>query len=122
MEFTRVIELAAQLMEGMGVAVIGLGVLWATLRFVANLRRPAAGVNTYKAYRLGLAQAILLGLEILVAGDIIRTVAIEPTLTSVGVLAAIVGIRTVLSFSLQLEIEGRWPWQQPAAGAEPAGD
>ena len=56
------------------------------------------------------------------AGDIIRTVAIEPTLRSVAVLAAIVGIRTILSFSLQLEIEGRWPWQQPSRGSESVAD
>ncbi len=56
-------------------------------------------------------RAILLGLELLLAGDIIRTVAIEPTFASVGVLAAIVAIRTFLSFSLQLELEGRPPWR-----------
>lgn len=61
---------------------------------------------------IGLGRAILLGLEFLVAGDIIRTVAISPTISSVGVLAVIVLIRTVLSATLTVEIEGRWPWQR----------
>ena len=61
---------------------------------------------------IGLGRAILLGLEFLVAGDIIRTVAISPTVSSVGVLAVIVLIRTVLSATLTVEVEGRWPWQR----------
>ena len=63
-------------------------------------------------FRQGLGRAILLGLEFLVAGDIIRTVGVSPTFTSVGVLAIIVLIRTFLSFELELEIDGRWPWQR----------
>ncbi|MDQ3692876.1 MAG: DUF1622 domain-containing protein [Chloroflexota bacterium] len=112
MSFTDVVELAGRVMEAVGVAIIVIGALTATVRFVAQLQQRTDGVVMYKTYRIGLAQAILLGLEFLLAGDIIRTVAIEPTLGNVGVLAAIVGIRTVLSFSLQLEIEGRWPWQR----------
>jgi uncharacterized membrane protein len=64
------------------------------------------------AYRQNLGRAILLGLELLVAGDIIKTVAVAPTLQNMIVLGAIVLIRTFLSFSLELEINGRWPWQQ----------
>jgi uncharacterized membrane protein len=64
------------------------------------------------AYRQNLGRAILLGLELLVAGDIIKTVAVSPTLQNMAVLGAIVIIRTFLSFSLELEINGRWPWQQ----------
>ncbi|MFD0851777.1 DUF1622 domain-containing protein, partial [Actinomadura adrarensis] len=63
----------------------------------------------YRLYRQSLGPAILLGLEFLVAGDIIRTVAVSPTFTSVGVLAANVVVRTFLSFSLEVELEGRWP-------------
>ncbi|WP_345409910.1 DUF1622 domain-containing protein [Nonomuraea salmonea] len=79
------------------------------------LRHPAH--DAYQRYRKGLGRAILLGLEFLVAADIIRTVAISPTFASVGVLAVIVLVRTFLSFSLEVELEGRWPWQQgpPAA-------
>jgi uncharacterized membrane protein len=68
--------------------------------------------DVYRRFRQQLGQTILLGLELLVAGDIVRTVATTPNLTSVAVLAAIVGIRTFLSFSLEVEITGRWPWQK----------
>jgi uncharacterized membrane protein len=66
-----------------------------------------------------VGRAILLGLEFLVGGDIIRTVAVSPTFTSVGVLALIVLVRTFLSFSLEVELDGRWPWQGkgPVSGA-----
>ena len=69
-------------------------------------------LHVYRRFRQQLGQTILLGLELLVAGDIIRTVASQPTLTSVAVLASIVLIRTFLSFSLEVEMTGRWPWQK----------
>src|SRR5687768_9683778 len=103
MTFTSAVELAGRVMEGLGVAIIVIGALVATGRFLIQLQQRTPGPVMYKTYRVGLAQAILLGLEFLVAGDIIRTVAVEPTLANVGVLAAIVGIRTILSWSLQLE-------------------
>jgi uncharacterized membrane protein len=68
--------------------------------------------NVYQRFRQQLGRAILLGLELLVAADIIRTVAASPNLTSVAILAAIVLIRTFLSFSLEVETTGRWPWQK----------
>jgi uncharacterized membrane protein len=71
--------------------------------------------NVYRGFRQQFGRSILLGLELLVAADIIRTVAITPTLQGVAVLAGIVLIRTFLSFSLELEITGRWPWQKPLA-------
>ncbi len=75
----------------------------------------------YRAVRHGVGRSILLGLELLIVGDIIRTVAVTPTFRSVGVLAVIVGIRTFLSVTLELEISGRWPWQTaPAAAAASA--
>lgn len=121
MNLTEAIELAARLMEGIGVAIIVVGTLVAFVQYVILSQQGVPGDLRYKTIRLGIARSILLGLEILVAADIIRTVAIEPTLAKVGVLAAIVGIRTILSFSLQLEIEGRWPWQQaPRADSEGA--
>ena len=93
-----------------GVAVVVVGVAWATIIAAAQLFRQRAGV--YEQYRRLLGRSILLGLEFLVAADIIRTVAIDPTFRSVGVLAIIVIVRTFLSFSLELEITGRWPWQK----------
>lgn len=116
MEIAEIIEFAGRLLDVLGVAIIVVGALVATGQFLLQLQQKMSGTLMYKTFRVGLARAILLGLEFLVAGDIIRTVAIEPTLSNVGVLAAIVGIRTVLSLSLQLEIEGRWPWQPPVAG------
>ncbi|WP_346763006.1 DUF1622 domain-containing protein [Arthrobacter sp. Soil736] len=74
-------------------------------------------MSVYRSYRQLLGRSILLGLELLVAADIIRTVAVTPTFESVGVLAIIVLIRTFLSFSLELEITGRWPWQKEPSPA-----
>jgi uncharacterized membrane protein len=83
----------------------------------AAARRSRRETGVYQHLRQQLGQTILLGLELLVAGDIVRTVATSPNLKSVAILAAIVLIRTFLSFSLEVEITGRWPWQkrQPAA-------
>jgi uncharacterized membrane protein len=75
-------------------------------------RRSRRETGVYQRFRQQLGQTILLGLEFLVAGDIVRTVATTPNLTSVAILAAIVLIRTFLSFSLEVEITGRWPWQK----------
>jgi uncharacterized membrane protein len=109
-EFQYIAELVGKGVDGVGVAVIVVGVLVATVVAVVRLVRREAGV--YRGYRRRLGRSILLGLEFLVAGDIIRTVAVVPTFTSVGTLAVIVGIRTLLSFSLELEITGRWPWSR----------
>ena len=110
MEFTDVVEIVGKVIDGAGVAAIVIGALVASFAAVAKLVRREASV--YVPYRRALGRSILLGLELLVAADIIRTVAITPTLDSVAVLAGIVLIRTFLSFSLELEISGRWPWQK----------
>lgn len=111
MEFVSIVEAAGKAIDIAGVAVIVLGALLATCLFGYQLlhRRPPR--DAYRRYRQGLGRAILLGLEFLVAADIIRTVAISPTFQSVGILAAIVLVRTFLSFSLEVELEGHWPWQ-----------
>ncbi len=113
MEFGEVIEAVGRLMDAAGVAAIVTGAILAALLAVPRLVRRQAGV--YEQFRRFLGRSILLGLELLVAADIIRTVAISPTLESVAVLAAIVLIRTFLSWSLELEITGKWPWQGRAA-------
>lgn len=105
------IEAAGVAMEAAGVAVIVLGAAVATVTYIIRLRRLGA-TKTYAAYRVGLARSILLGLELLVAGDIIRTVVVAPTLQNLGVLALVVAIRTFLSFTLELEVTGRFPWQR----------
>jgi uncharacterized membrane protein len=116
MDFRAAIETAGQYLDAAGVAAMIIGALVSIpLALRGRGRTPATGV--YRAYRQLLGRSILLGLELLVAADIIRTVAVTPTLQSVAVLAIIVAIRTFLSFSLELEISGRWPWQkekQPA--------
>ncbi|MFG1479564.1 DUF1622 domain-containing protein [Xanthobacter sp. V4C-4] len=103
---TRGIEVA-------GTLVIVAGILAAGVAFARDLKAARPVQEAFRACRAALGMAILLGLELLVAADIISTVAIEPTLSSLAVLAGIVLIRTFLSFSLEVEIEGRWPWQVP---------
>lgn len=105
------IELMGAWGDALGVAVIVVGVVWGLIRFPLDLSRQDAAF-AYKMVRNQITRTLLLGLEVLVAADIIRTVAVSPTLLSVAVLAAIVVIRTFLSWSLILEMEGRWPWQK----------
>ncbi len=108
MSFEEAIETVGRVVETVGIAVIVVGIALALVRF-ALAHREGDG---YAGCRRSIGRSILLGLELLVAGDIIRTVAISPNFSSVGVLALIVLIRTFLSFTLELEINGRWPWQQ----------
>lgn len=117
MQFTDVIELVGRAIDSAGVAIMVFGALLAAGRaaFSAATKQPDA----YRAFRRQLGRSILLGLELLVAADIIRTVAVTPTLASVLVLALIVAIRTFLSFSLELEITGRWPWEKSSPEAPP---
>ncbi len=110
MSFSDVIDWIGKVGDGLGVAVVAIGFAIAAVLAVRD-RRAQPAVDVYRLARQRLGRSILLGLEILVASDIIRTVAVTPTLTSVGVLAIIVVIRSVLSLSLEVELEGRWPWQ-----------
>ena len=116
MEFDSLIALSAHLMEGAGVGAMVLGALLAAV--LLAVRRGLAPGEAYRRFRLNLGRAILLGLEFLVAADIIRTVSEEPTLRGVLVLGLIVLIRTFLSFTLTVELEGRWPWQHHETSAD----
>jgi uncharacterized membrane protein len=116
MEFKDVVEVIGKTLDGAGVAVIVVGLLATTLLYLKRLPQDADREQAYRSYRQGVGKAILLGLEILVAADIIRTVAVSPTFQSAGVLAIIVAIRTFLSVSLQVELDGRFPWQSRPAG------
>ena len=109
MEFGTIIEAVGEVIDIVGVVAIVVGVLYAVVD--AALRGIRRLSPVYTRFRRVLGRAILLGLELLVAADIIKTVAVTPTLDSVVVLAIIVLIRTCLSWSLELEISGRWPWQ-----------
>jgi len=98
--------------EVAGVAVIVLGVMLATTVFLLRIGRSREWGDHYHTFRSTLARAILLGLEFLLAADLVGTVAVKPTLDNLYVLGLIVLIRTFLSFSLQVEIEGRLPWRK----------
>ena len=120
MDFQHIIEAVGRYMDFAGVAVMVIGAVVSipmALRGYQPRKLPAGSekLTVYGSYRQLLGRSILLGLELLVAADIIRTVAVTPTYESVGVLAIIVLIRTFLSFSLELEITGRWPWQKEAS-------
>lgn len=104
-------DLIAGGMEMVGVGIIVLGAIAATAAFLVR-RDALSWSDAYRSYRANLGRAILLGLEFLVAADIIGTVAVTPSLVSVGVLGIIVIIRTFLSFSLEVEINGHWPWER----------
>lgn len=113
MSFQESIELVGEAIDVAGVVAIVIGTVVATLLAGRDLLGRGSGDrDTYESYRQRLGRSILLGLELLVAADIIKTVAITPTFESVGVLALIVLVRTFLSWSLELEITGRWPWQK----------
>jgi uncharacterized membrane protein len=105
------IELAALAIEVMAVVIIIVAIVYATARYLfqAVVHREVGG--SYRDLKVRLARALLLGLEILVAADIVRTVALEATIQSVIVLGLLVVIRTFLSWALVVEIEERWPWQ-----------
>ena len=110
MRFREIMDVVGTAVDTAGVSVIVIGALIATIRFL--FQRRGETIILFRLYRQDVGRAILLGLEFLVAGDIIRTVVVDPTFNNVLVLSLIVLIRTFLSMSLQLELEGRWPWQQ----------
>lgn len=110
-DFQQIMENVGKVVDAAGVMAIVLGAAVATVVAAGALLRRRTDEDIYRRYRQSLGRSILLGLELLVAADIIRTVAVAPTFQSVGVLGLIVLIRTFLSFSLELEITGRWPWQ-----------
>jgi uncharacterized membrane protein len=104
----------AKVLELFGVAIILGGIVLATVTFLRNGSRTNDWRSAYPSYRSDIGRGILLGLELLVGADIISTITAPLTFESVGLLAAIVAIRTFLSFSLETEIEGCWPWQRAA--------
>jgi uncharacterized membrane protein len=113
------IEAFAWAIEILAVVIIVVAIFWAVGRYFWRTigRRPEAEVDEhYTRLKVSLGKSLLLGLEILVAADIVRTVALEATLESVVVLGLLVLIRTFLSWALVVEIEGRWPWQSPGEG------
>lgn len=110
MNLIETIRDVSDIMDALGVAIVSIGVLVGLIFFIKNCVTQTVDI-AYKDFRIQIVRSLILGLEVLVAGDVIRTVAISPSLISVAVLGAIVVIRCFLSWSLTLEIEGRWPWQ-----------
>jgi uncharacterized membrane protein len=98
--------------EGVGAAILVLGGLWALITYAVAATDAGARPDAYHRLRRNLGRVILLGLEVLIIGDIVRTIIVDPTIESVAVLGMIVLIRIVLSFSLEVEIDGTWPWSR----------
>ena len=112
MDSKHIAELIGSAFELAGVAVLVIGAFLSFAWYIATLIRFRGGPVAYRRLRLYLGRSIVLGLELLVAADIINSVAINPTFVSVGVLGLIVLVRTFLSWALEVEINGEWPWQR----------
>jgi uncharacterized membrane protein len=110
--FSAFMDHVAQGFEALGAAILVIGVIWSFVLAGATWRRSGLSAKVYQVLRQAFGGTVLLGLEILVAADLIRTVAVAPTLDNVLVLGLIVVIRTFLSFSLETEIEGVVPWRR----------
>jgi uncharacterized membrane protein len=111
MQFTDIISIAGYTIEAVGVLVIVVGSCISSVVFIRTFRNLPEGA-AYKIYRRQLGRSIILGLEFLIAGDIIRTVVVADTLENVAILGLIILIRSFLSVTLHLEVEGRWPWEK----------
>ncbi len=109
MDFEDVMDLVARAFEVLGVAILVLGALASIVRAVA---RRETGRKFYRSVRTDFGHTLLLGLEVLVAADIVKTVAVDSTLESVAILGILVLVRTLLSISLDAEIDGVWPWRR----------
>ena len=118
MSFENIVSISGYAIEAVGVVVIVLGIVSASYHFVMS-RRGKPEAESYHEYRQRLGRSIILGLEFLIAGDIIRTVVVADTLANVAVLGLIILIRTFLSMTLHLEVEGRWPWERSARRDDP---
>jgi uncharacterized membrane protein len=117
-KFAELISVTGYAVETVGVIIIIVGSIRASIRVAGQLSRESKA-DLYRKYRREIGQAMLLGLEFLVAGDIIRTVVVASSITDVASLGLVVLIRTVLVFTIHLEVEGRWPWQpSPALSTE----
>ena len=131
MSFHAVMDNASKVVDGVGVGIIIIGLFVSTVMFLWAEWKQWRGKQVqsriddpFRFYRQSLGRSILIGLEFLIAGDIIRTVAVSPTFYNLGTLAILVVIRSFLSWGLSMEIEGRWPWQpaRPAPAPVPARD
>ncbi len=112
MDFLRFAQTIGEFLDAVGVLVILAGTVFSSAFAMWDFFRPEPQKNFYQSFRRNVGRSILLGLEFLVAGDIIRSITGTPSFTSVGVLAIIVLVRSFLSITFDMEIEGVWPWQK----------
>ena len=112
--FTNIVSITGYAIEAVGVVIVTVGFIVATYRIAAG---KTAGSERFTNYRRELGRSMLLGLEFLVAGDIIRTVIVDHSIESILALSMIVLIRTVLVFTIHLEVHGHWPWNPPRKDA-----
>ena len=112
MSYEHTISEVVKVVEAGGAAIMVLGGFGAFVVFASRALRPAKAHESYEELRRNLGRCILLGLEVLIIADIVRTIIVDPTIESVGVLGIIVLIRILLSFSLEVEIDGVWPWRR----------
>lgn len=112
MTYDDVVSDAVRVVEAAGSGIMVLGGLYALVDYGVRALRPESRPDNYERLRRNLGRAILVGLEVLIVADIIRTIIVDPTFESVAVLGVIVVIRIILSFSLEVEIDGAWPWQR----------
>jgi uncharacterized membrane protein len=110
--YDDVISEVVKVVEAVGAAIMVLGAFGALTVFVYRALRAGTARESYDELRRNLGRGILVGLEVLIVADIVRTIIVNPTVESVGVLGAIVAIRIALSFSLEVEIDGFWPWRR----------
>jgi uncharacterized membrane protein len=111
MSFQDLIGTVGHVIEAVGVIVIVIGFVLSSVWYLGRLRQ-GNPLDAYRGFRQDLGRSLMLGLEFLIAGDIIRTIIVEQTLSAVASLAVIVLIRIILSLALEFETEGRWPWQR----------
>ncbi len=112
---SQLIGVVGLAIDAFGVAIIVIGIAWATAAFL----RRRTQENHFDDYKIKIGRSLLLGLEILVAADIVKTIALAPTFNSLGVLGGLIVVRTFLGWTLVLEIEGRWPWQMARPAPAP---
>lgn len=122
MTYEQVIEDFVKLVEAIGAVIMVVGGCGALALYLVAVARPPTRAGAYTRLRQTLGRVILLGLEVLIVGDIVRTIVVDPTLQSVSVLGLIVVIRIVLSFSLEVEIDGTWPWARWRLGSTAASE
>jgi uncharacterized membrane protein len=111
MELKHLFEIVVTGIESVAVAIIAIGLIWEFILGTRDLlnRRPA--IEVYQDVRRSFGRVLLLGLEVLIAADIVYTVTVDLTFATVGTLGLLVVVRTFLSWSIELETDGRWPWQ-----------